>query len=478
VTYRVAIIFLLLYFVRPQDWVPGMAGLNIIRPLMAVGLISLFTGTPPISRQKLVATPIDWMMLVYLAYLAYTSPDLIGAIKQLIPILAFYYVTVLSLTDKEKLCRYLYYWLAALILVTIAGLLTQFGIDFTNAGEQIQKVDGRLLINTWLLNNPNSLGHTVVIALPLAYLLVWWKRNPVAKMLAVGLAIVAFQCAVYTQSKGAFLAGAGLLMVGFTFGRPIWVQGIALTLALSMGIGGLMYLPRMSGMANLRADEGVLGRILAWEVAQTAYYSSATGAGWKQFSAEIEWEGQKYPKATHSSYVKAAADLGPIGLFFYLSLICLSLRALIQYPGLNTSMERTRRAIFVLLAALCISGWMIDRPYHTEYFLVMAVAAAYLRLSLEARSPKREEHDAPVTAGNANPMTPPQLQPFGVNARSGDRSHASLIPPLPVEDTARPRTGNETRKKLWRRYGWLDLVIGIAALKTVEWLWEYILQNI
>jgi len=481
VTFKVAVIFLFVYFVRPQDWVPGLSGFNIVRPIMALGLISLFIREPKITRKEFFSTPIDYLLVVFLLYIAFTAEDFVETVKELFPYFAFYFVTKLALTDSTKLARYLGYWLCCLILIAIAGLLTKAGIDFTHASDRIAKFNNRLVVNTWLLNNPNSLGHAVVLALPLSYLLLWWKRHPAAKLLAIGCAAIAFQCAYYTESKGAFLVGAATIVAAFTFGRPIFFQIIIFVMAGTIGVGGLMFLPRMTEMNNLRADEGVLGRLMAWEAAKTAYENNPTGVGWKQFIAVLKWEGETLTKATHSSFVKVGADLGRPGLFLYLCMLCCGLRALFQYKGLDENAERCRRSIFLLVASIFASGWLIDHPYHTEYFLILAAASAYMHLSLRLREPE--------TATELAEISPPPLQAQPVLQLS-----ANLATPHPAEGGALPFERKErfvpglqppkkeetsNRKPFWRRYSLIiDLILGYLALRAVLWFWSYILETL
>lgn len=466
-----------------------MAGINIIKPLMIVGLASLLTRTPSLSRRELLATPLDWLMVTYALYLVYSSPDFFAGLMEVIPLFSFYYVTTLALTDQARLSRYLHWWLACLAVIATLGVLTQFGFDITGAKDKINQMIGRLLLNTWLLNNPNALGHTVVIAMPMAYLLLWWKRPFLVKVCAVGLIVTAYYCTVYTESKGAFLVAAGGLVVAVTFGRPAIFQIIVVVIVLSIGTGGLMFLPRMKQMNNLSADEGVQGRLMAWEIAQTSYQTKLTGQGWKQFHAVIEWEGELYGKATHSTFVKVGADLGPIGLFLFLTLLCVAARVVMQYPGTDETSERCRRVIFLLLAMFFASGWMIDHAYHTEFFLLLAIASAYMRFSISARtaelSPTEQPTEASVETAQSTMLWPnPAPDPAFAGVSTAMMDSNTETDAIPISNPSIPSAGKTTydddsapKKKLWQRLSVLDLVIGYVALHFIVWLWTYILKT-
>lgn len=103
---------------------------------------------------------------------------------------------------------------------------------------------GRLTLNLSLFSNPNALGHSVIVAVPLLYFLSFWKRPVFIKEVGGFLMIFPLACAFFTQSKGAFMSGFAAILATLTFGRPKWIQGLILVSALSFGMGGLQLLPR------------------------------------------------------------------------------------------------------------------------------------------------------------------------------------------------------------------------------------------
>lgn len=449
--FRTALFFLFLYYIRPQDWVQAISGVNIVRPMIVVWVAALMSGRSRQVLPGLLRTPHDWALLAYFGYIVWTSPDSYTDFKEFLPLAVFYVLTVRSLNSWERVLAYLKFWNWMMLAVALTAVVSLFGLDWTGARDATEGAFGRLCIGTYLHNNPNSLGHSVVPAIALSYLLYFWRGSAIGRaVLFPAIALLVGYCAYETESKGSFLVGAVLLVLVFVIGRPKPVQILALAAAATIGVGGLSFLPRMEKMGNLRGDAGVQGRLIAWEMARSVTKRDSDGVGWRQFIAVFPWEGEEVVKATHSSYVQVGADLGTNGLFLYVILLWLashSLLAASRLTSADTDRERCRRAALLLVVAYALSGWMINREYHTEFFLLLAVSAAIHRLNL---AEEREVYS--VQAGA------PEPEPGFLETASAQAILAG--------------------KALWNRIGAFDVGMGIALTWGVLAAWDYILKNL
>ena len=471
--FRVAVFFLYLYYLRPQDWVEPLIGVNIIRPIILVWLVALTTSRQRSELPGLLRTPHDWVIVAYYAYIVWNAPDSQAAFKGFLPMAAFYALTVHSLTTWDRLLAYMKAWNLALLGVAGVAVTSLYGMDLTGAVDVTAANAGRLSIGTWLHNNPNSLAHTVVAVLGLGYMLYFWKGSATGRLVVYPLsALLAIWCAYHTQSKGAYLVAGGLVSLIFVIGRPFAVKALAVAMAMTLGISALSFLPRMSQMSDLRANEGVMGRLLAWEMARTSSRDFPTGVGWKQFEAWVTWEDQTFLKATHSSYVQIGADLGTYGMFLFLGGLWVAARSLVsaaQLTRFSDEQERVRRAGLILIAAYAASSWMINREYHTEYFLIVAVAAAAHRLTISA-----------VANGDeSNPLqkesNPEQKSNSPVRLGMYQNEKGTARPKLLVQPAEAPSTKSTD---FWRKWGLIDLATVSACTWATFWIWDYILENL
>jgi hypothetical protein len=470
-----AIFFILFYYIRPQDWMPGLAGVELIKPIIGLWVFFLFAAR---SRDSPLPgwtrTPHDWIVLCYLAYIVFFGD---ASIMEVLPMLAFYGLTLQSVNSWPRLLTYLKYWTYALITLAALGALSTIGFDPTGAKDNHFTQLGRLAIGTWMHDNPNALGHSIVVAIPAAYLLFFWRGNMTGRLIVFpAIAAVVFYCAWLTQSKGSYVVGGLLIVLTAALGKPRWMQMTILAVALTVGVSALSFLPRMEDMNDLSSDEGVQGRLLAWEMAKTVEQNNHTGIGWRQFIALIPWEegGQTIlvPKTTHSSYVHIGADLGRYGLFLYLAGIWCALHTVLIFKTADPDQERSRRVLLIFLMANIISGWMINRQYHTEYFLLIAASGALHRL-------KKSEELAPSTA--AAPQDSPDSKP--APAHSGP-----LRPALREENEPRsirrdPPAFTMMLQKLqvkpfWNRFGLFDFCCSLGMTWLTFWTWSYILENL
>jgi hypothetical protein len=472
----VSVIFLLLYNIRPQDWFPGLAGTQVIKPIIAIWLIALFAArSRPSPLPGLLKTPHDWAMLAYLGYIVFFGD---AAVMSVLPLLAFYALTVQSVNTWPRLLLYLKFWTWSLVVVAAFGALVPFGIDITGAKGIWFTEIGRLALGTWLHNNPNALCHSIMPALAALYLLYFHKAPVLSKFfLFPGLAMIIAFCAWQTQSKGGYLVGAGVFFLAFVLGKPRWLQAILVVAALSAGVGALSFLPRMSEMGNLSADHGVLGRVLAWEQARMTEKMNPTGVGWQKFVAEFPWkEGVhllQVQKATHSSYVQVGADLGRYGLFFYLAAMWCALHTLIFFKSTDVDQERCRRILIVFVAAYLVSGWLINRQYHTEYFLLVAAAAALHRLK-KGEELAAAEAEAKAREGSEGGDPRRRRQEMPMPARLRRAWEARPAPPWKREDDPafRPGAAQIASKPFWNRFGLVDLGACIAMTWLTFRLWD------
>ncbi|MDI1310845.1 O-antigen ligase family protein [Prosthecobacter sp.] len=465
--FRIAQFFLFLYFIRPQDWLGGLIGVNVIKPLILAWIAALMVRKERSPVHKLLSTPHDWLMLGYFGYIVWNAPDSMDAFKSFLPVVIFYVFTVQSLTDWERVLAFLKTWNIMVVTVAAIGVASLYGIDITGAKDMTDQNFGRLAIGTWMCDNPNALAHTVAVAIPLSYFLFFWRGGLNGRTVYFPLcAVLVCMCMYYTESKGSFLVGGGLVVLIFVIGRPMAIKLFAISSASVLGVSALSFLPRMSRMDSLNSEEGVMGRLMAWRIARDVVDTKSTGEGWQQFVALINWEGQIIPKSTHSSYVHVGADLGLYGLFLFVAGLWTAWRTLVMvYPftfDMDTR-ERCRRCGLILLCAYAVSSWMINRQYHTEYFLLIAVAASIHRLC--------QAEDALATAESADLMK-------GEEDISVDVTRCVQV----EDDQCLPVVGevegdSAEKRPFWRRLDLIDLAASAGLTWLVLAIWDYVLET-
>lgn len=492
--FRACIIFLALYFLRPQDWITPLAGMSIVKPLMLVAIFATINRKEGFRVSEILKSPVDWIMGAFFGYVIITAAAPIAMFKGISNLGAFFVVTTLALTGQERLVKYLRWWTFFLVMIATLGNLQVLGLDITHGKEMTERFFGRLSLGTWMHNNPNALGHSVIAAIPLLYFILIWRRPGPSRVWGCMVISWCAWCVYSTQSKGSYLSGFVTLVGSQIFGRPKIVQIMVLALSVTFGAAAMTQLPRMGEMSHKEA--GIQGRLIVWNIAYNNMRLNRFGVGWGKFNAEFQWEKEWVKKAPHSSYVMIGATLGYPGLWLYIAVFYTMLRVVFAARARDYEEERIRRILFVLIFSFMLSNWMIDRAYHTEFFLTAAVVSAYYRLLYYRRS-ETAEFDAveEVSAEEMELEFDPRLAgatgalgggsgglktTWGLNVRDklGPQNMVEItIPPGGRLDDLPDQEAKKYRGISWTRLSALDF-IGISVLwLVIVKLWAWVVKT-
>jgi hypothetical protein len=441
--FRCAILLLVFWYVRPQDVIPSLAGVNLVRYLMILGIIAVFTRPGGLLKEHILKTPMDGIIMSYFAWMVITTPEHFDAFKEVFAYTAFYVVTVISLDSKERIIKYINCWLICLLGISVLTLSSHFGMEFVHGTNELTAAfKGRMALNTWIFNNPNALGHSAVALIPLSVAWLWHYQPAFKRTLVFWLTSTSAYCTVLTQSKGAYISGSISLVSLYVFRRPIWFQATAAVVVFSLGLGFLSFLPRMETLSS--KDQGIMGRMMVWQSAMWSLKSNPLGIGLKKFQGTIEVDDLGMINiATHGSFVRTGADLGYPGLFCYIGAFYVGYRTLRRQKFTRNSQEfRIQSAVFVLLISYLISAWVVDRAYHADFILLMALISSVHRVIVEPDDVKQIE--AP------------------------NKFQSDMISKNTIVDTA---PGTVSR---WSKVSALDVVFILLLVWCVVFAWDYL----
>lgn len=477
----------------------GFAGVNFMTYAMIAGMIGIYRRPGGVALRHFAQSPADLLIISYLAWTVWTTGSWFELTKAMLPFAAFYFVTALALSTPQRLHTFLNCWVAGLSIVMVFALSTVYGFEIVAGSLDLtEQFNERLALNTWIYNNPNALGHGVVALIPAAFIWLVWRRSGGVRMLGLLIIAGAAQVTVLTGSKGAYLCGTFAVTITMMFRKSRLVQIFMLVCMLTAGLGALKMLPRMETLDSKEA--GIAGRLLIWQMAHNAMVNTRTGEGWKVFEAWIETEDWGLiRKATHGSYVNVGADLGYIGLMLFVGILYANSRTLLQarVDPEDVELERCQRLLLSLTASFVASAWIIDRAYHTDYFILAGVVAAFHRLMTVPKTSQENEeaeeeqvptlaalaqlpamaHVMPQLAGMGQATTLPMssaLLPESAVSSRGIAARADSVEADQVgnEEDERPRIGLK-----WRRLQGIDIVCMVALLFAVDRIWQYLMTS-
>jgi hypothetical protein len=481
------ILLLVLYYVRPHEWIGFCQPIPWSKITIGLALVSLFHKHRGLGFKDIFKTPHDWFMAAYFFWIVYTSSEHKYAFFEIYNLFTFYVVTVVTLYTVPRMQKFLSWWAWLIMFLSFIGVASTMGFDPTASADRTAAMHDRLALTLSIYNNPNSLGHSIVPVIVMLYFICYWERPIFMKIATPFILALPLYCLWLTQSKGAFLTGFATLITAFTFRRNIFMQIGIIALAATLGWTAMQFLPRMSEISDSKSNGAIQGRVKAfhygYEIVQTQTY----GLGLKQFEPSFASH-FGYEKAAHSTYVMIGAELGKTGLFLFLGTIYCALRTLLSAKTIDDDEERVRRILFVLLVSFLVSSWMIGWAYRSVPFLLCGAIAAFhryitnRRAALEAHAPKPSFHEKLRELALPAELQP---QPALATASASMNLRSELAAPQTARSGNIPTTIIDVPAAVvdpldqpgitWQRIGWLDIVIVLAMTWGCIWFWYYIM---
>jgi O-antigen ligase len=533
--FAAAILVLVSYLLRLHQLVPGGEWLFAQKYLMAASALAMISRGRGFDWKQLFKTPVDWAVVLYLGFIVYHEEEHWETFKEVGKLFLFYAVTAQALCNSRRLFVYMCVWAGCTVVLALVTLDSAYGVDFSDSQSLLSLYENRQCLNLSIYNNPNALGHTVILGLPMVLNAFFLGRGAALKLLCLPMWAAVLTAVYLTESKGAFVLGAALTVITLWLGLSWVMRVILIGVLVGGGAAALKSLPRMEALQSSSAianDEGIWGRLAVWNAGIEQLQQDSAGVGWKNFYPVISYVDARgkmsfFQKGPHNSYVAVAAELGYLGLFFYLLVLAACLRVVVQFGGRDSRQTRAKSLILIVLLGYAISGWMIERPYHIEYFLIAGVCAAFQRLRLlgqqevdqedlledeNAEDPARLEAGKPTGSNELvlTPVVPSFRQPAEEPARllastklqAPDRwlqpmlvvptATLAMVAPAPFSplaslpvpqsqvfapDEAPSAPGDLWKPLLWRRVSLAEIVLSLIACKLVLEIWRWVLNR-
>ncbi len=464
------VFFLVIYYIRPQEWIPIFAKLEPVKMTMLLALFSTYTRNKGIAPKDFFRTPHDWMLAAYFGWVIWASGSFVSTTIVFAKYIIFYYITVQVLSSIERIKSFLNWWTIMILAVSFLGVASLYFWDPMGAKDLTENTyKGRLVLATSIFNNPNALGHGIVPVLPMIYYLFLWKRPVFMKEVAVAMMVMPAMCMYETLSKGAYLSGGATMLLALMFGRPKFVQITLVVSALTVGPGLVNQLPRMDELN--RSEGGIQGRLAAWEWGLQKIEQEPNGIGWKKFVGTFAHE-NGYRKAAHSAYIQTATELGKPGLFCFVGIFYCCMRTLMTVRTINHDEERIRRLLFCLVVSFWISSWVIDFGARSTLFIIPATVAAYHRQIMrryEENLKQARQDLAELDAGEEEFKIQQEARPAFERRKEQLRRNEIRSEVENIVQAKPPIT--------WNKLSLLDVALVYGVFKVTMHFWVYILEN-
>jgi putative inorganic carbon (HCO3(-)) transporter len=383
--YRALVLFSLVYFVRPEDFIHGLTLIPIGKITGGIALFALIFVVPAGGRHKLtlelkVLLLLLGQMILCIPFASWRGgafDTVINKFSKGVIVAILIYMVSTSVNEVRKLLAIQAGTIAALTVASVLVHHTQ---------------DGRLMgIQKGILENPNDFAINIAINFPLCIAFLFAAKNSLAKTFWGVSLIFMMWGVIATYSR------SGLLAMMVTVVICIWEFGIrgkrtsVLVSAVFIGmiaIGVVIitpnYLTRIESMVlgNIQGsgDKGSLAarQELLKESLRVMVTHPVFGIGPGDFqSYTLSWH------VAHNTYTELGAEAGVPACFLFLWMLVLSLRkirAVRKLPGYESSedIRLWTSALWAAMAAYMAGAMFASTEYNLfPYFMVGYICAVY-----------------------------------------------------------------------------------------------------
>lgn len=373
--------FLFLILLRPQDFISFLLDTPLVFGLMSVLLAGWILSGP--SPKKLIRCPQDKYVLLFFAavilstisarWLTYSVETANDTLK-----LALIYFFIVSIVDSSLEKFKTITWTLVVLLAVVAsfGIAQFYGYDITGSklvwapDKQVWQIRG---IGNF--DNPNDLAYSVVLIVPFAIGLFFTSKRILGKLAGIVLLAIAVYCIYLTRSRGGQLALAFCLLTWFY----LWIESKAIRKLMLFAVAGLFLMVLVNLNEGFRTDASSMGRVEAWAAGMDMLKEHPIiGVGKGQF---IEF----HERDSHSSYVRAGAELGFLGLYAFLGMLLYSSKTLLAISRIqaNKELKLYYSSYFAFLCAYIIGSLFSSRTYDIVFLVIVALISIMRRITID-----------------------------------------------------------------------------------------------
>jgi putative inorganic carbon (HCO3(-)) transporter len=407
VLYLSALLYLAVLYIRPAEIVPTLEGVPLVDWLTIASAIIMIATLFVRPRRPTLSAMDAYIALFWVAIVVSNLAWgwLGGAYKGLLdfaPVVFFYLLVRVAIDTPGRLRGFVHVFVALNVLLAINGIVqyhTGLGIgNVTTVGLE-NRIRG-----TGIFHDPNDLGMTLVMSVPLILWVVFEPARAVwQRALAIVLAAPIMTAIVYTSSRGAILGLCGVAMV-FAFRQFKMIP--ALTFG-GVAVAALMILGPARAQAMDSQENSAQSRIEAWGQGLMMLKSKPVfGVGYGRFT-------EFHHKVAHNSFVQTAAELGLAGAVVFVAMfdrlfriLHRGRRALSLPPGLSPSWMN---AMIASATGMVVCAFFLSRQYVAVPYILLALGG-----SLDGLVPATSGTMLPPLIGPAVRAVAVTIATFGV----------------------------------------------------------------
>lgn len=391
--YKLVLFFMVIYFARPEDWIPGLHYLHLAKIAGIIAIIAFLTelrsARRPWPREVVYLFLLLGWMFVCVPFSPIWRGGAFNTARNFAQIVPMILVICVAVNTLQRLKRILFWETVSVAVVAAVAVF-----KFRHAGGRLE---GALNGN---YANPNDFALTVVIALPICLAFMLRSRNATIKMLWLGCIGAMTYSVVLSASRSGILAFALAMAIALWHfsikGRHRYLLAVFGVLAIcALVIGGHGLKTRYEAMFNPELSQSAYGSaeqrdmLLKKSVAFTFEYP-IFGLGPGDFnSASGVW------RVTHNTYTQMSSETGLPGFILYMMILGCAWRNLRKTRRMTRA--PTDLGIFAAALQASLAGFIVGSFFASEgyeyftYFLFAFTTVIYQVAQTQKRHHQQSE---------------------------------------------------------------------------------------
>jgi O-antigen ligase len=395
--YKFVLFFMVIYFARPEDWIPGLHYLHLAMVMGTIAILA-FLGELGSARARWPREVVYLFLL--LGQMVLTIPfspvwrgGAFKVTREFADVVPMVLVICLAVNTLPRLRRVLFWQAVSVAVVAVVAV-----VKFRNAGGRLEGIlNGNYA-------NPNDFALTVVIALPICLAFMLRSRNNLVKFVWFGCMGAMTYSVVLSASR------SGILAFVFAMAVALWhfsIKGHYRYLLMVFGglavcallTSGSQLKKRYEAIFNPQEDQSAYGsaeqrNMLLKRSIELTLEHPIFGLGPGNFNtASGVW------RVTHNTYTQISSETGLPGFILYVMiLVCAwqNLRRAKRMIRGQTELSLFATAIEASLVAFLVGSFFASEGYqYFTYFLIADTTAVY-QIARLASQFKQSAPDGPV----------------------------------------------------------------------------------
>lgn len=377
---------LAVYIIQPGELYPVLAMLHLERVLAIVVIISFFA-----HGNKLRFPRLTIYFLMFYAVMLLSIPTAFWpmnsalACLQFLEVVVFHMLIVSLLTTEERIKQFI------VLMVVLTGWLAATSLILYRSG--VREVHMHVERATGLTSSggdANTLGITLVIAMPLEFLMMRKANSKGIRWTGFAIFAISVITVLITGSRTSFIAMfAVLIMLMMRNAKNLkYIPVFALLVPIVWLALPQQYKARYETVENLKNDDSYQNRLLSWQGGiQMFLHNPLTGVGPDNYTTangEQYWPeaGPKRWLNAHSLYFKLLGELGLLGVFtfglYLIGLIVKNMKLMKELPRRIRSplVQQLPGYSNICLFALLLTGYTAHNLYRSTWFTLGAITGA------------------------------------------------------------------------------------------------------